>query len=93
MVVVVVVGVDVVVLVVLDAALRGHCPFSSPLRLMMNFLSRSALRTSAFASPVAFPFHSDLGLEKYMIRLLYTSVSYLWIENSPLTEKLCVFSL
>ena len=91
MVVVVVVGVAIVVLVVLDAALRGHCPLSSPFRLMMNFLSRSALRTSAFASPVAFPFHSASGLEKYIMRLLYTSVSYLWIENSRLTKSSVCF--
>ena len=80
-VVIVVVGV-VLVVVLLDAALHGHCPLSSPFRLMMNFLSRCALRTSALASPVALPFHSGSGLEKYMIRLLYASVSYLWMENS-----------
>ena len=70
----------VVVLVVLEVVLLGHCPLSSPFRLMMNFLSRIALRTSAVASPVAFPFHSGSGLEKYMMRLLYTLVSYLEIE-------------
>ena len=81
-----IVVVIVVLVVVLDAVLRGHCPLSSPFRLMMNFLSRCALRTSAVASPVALPFHSGSGLEKYMMRLLYTSVSYLWIENTGLAD-------
>ena len=78
--IVVVVVVDVVVVVV-EADCRGHRPLSSPFRLMMNFLSRSALRTSASAFPVAVPFHSGSGLEKYMMRLLYVLVSYLRIEN------------
>ena len=69
----------VVVVVVVEADCRGHRPLSSPFRLMMNFLSRSALRTSASAFPVAVPFYSGSGLEKYMMRLLYVLVSYLWI--------------
>ena len=71
-----------VVVVLVDANCRGHRPLSSPFRLMMNFLSRSALRTSASAFPVAVPFHSGSGLEKYMMRLLYVSVSYLRVESA-----------
>ena len=78
-VVAVVDGVEFVAVVVVFGVspFQGQWPLSSPFRLMMNFLSRCALRTSAVAVPVALPFHSGSGLEKYMMRVLYSSLSYL----------------